>query len=95
MWKKELRSHVWVILTYIVTKWKNAEHVDDTVHYCSDISRCKHSKKQLDAGKENRDLRPKKPLNSKKQQNHLYYFMKWHEDLVGSLKHLYDGSFSL
>ena len=32
---------------------KNVEHVDDTVHYLLLIyqNRCKHSKKQLDAGK--------------------------------------------
>lgn len=47
---------------------KNAEHVDDTVHYLLLIyqNRCKHSKKQLDAGKRKyKTLRPKKPLSSK------------------------------
>lgn len=53
MWgKKRIKIYMYELYLHCLNE-KNVEHVDDTVHYLLLIyqKRCKHSKKQLDAGK--------------------------------------------
>lgn len=57
---------------------KNAEHVDDTVHYYSDIKIDANTQRSnWMQAKENMRLKAKKaPKFRNKQKNHSYYFMR-------------------